>query len=355
VELPAEAAGLVNIRYASEVATSAFGQGLAVTPMQMVAAVSAVANGGKLMTPQIVKQTEDPVSGEIELSTPSVVRQVVSPQAARKTGEYLEQVVIGDNGSGYEARIDGYRIAGKTGTAQKVVDGKYSPNDYVYSFTGYAPVEDPRVVIYVLIDDPDTPLGAAPAAPVFREIMGQTLRHLNVPMYASANVEYNLSEQSGEVSLKVPSLSGTLVPAAEDELQAAALTYEIIGEGSTVLSQIPAAGSYMPAKQKIYLITEQPGDITVPDLTGLSLRDALEAANVLGIKVTTEGSGYVTGQTEDTEGAVRTLHLILAAQTSTAPVPPLILGGTDATDTAEEQAAPPLDPDPPGGQTTMLN
>lgn len=301
IELPGEEAGRVSIRkqYATEVATATFGQGrIQVTALQQVAAVAAVANGGKLMKPYIVKSITDPQTGETTYTEPQVVAQVISEETSRKVSEYLEQVVSDrEIGTGRNAYIPGYRVAGKTGTAQKVVDGKYAEGKYVVSFIGYAPVEDPRIVLYVVIDEPQDEMaaGGSVAAPVFRQIMEQSLRHLGILPEQTEEAAAARPAAAGPVTAAVPDVTGMRVSQAREELGRKSFRAEVIGKGGVVVRQLPEAGAVLPTTQRVFLLTEGKGG-GVPDLTGLSLRDALELCGLLGAECTVQGEGYVTGQ-----------------------------------------------------------
>src|SRR5690606_11296625 len=139
-----------------EVGNATFGQGVTVTPIQQIAAISTIANGGKLMKPYLLKSVIDPETGDVLQETkPTEVRRVLSAEAANEVTSYLEQVISDQEiVSGRKAYIEGYRIAGKTGTAQLVVDGKYAIGKWVTSFIGFAPVEDPKIALLVIADDP---------------------------------------------------------------------------------------------------------------------------------------------------------------------------------------------------------
>ncbi len=325
IELPGEEAGRVSIRkqYATEVATATFGQGrLQVTALQQVAAVAAVANGGKLMKPYIVKSVTDPQTGETTYTEPQVVAQVISEETSRKVSEYLEQVVSDrEIGTGRNAYIPGYRVAGKTGTAQKVVDGQYAEGKYVVSFIGYAPVEDPRIVLYVVIDEPQDEMaaGGSVAAPVFRQIMEQSLQYLGI-LPEQAGEETREQAAAGPVTAEAPDVTGKRVSEAKEELGRHAFRAEVIGKGSVVVRQLPAAGVAFPTTQRVFLLTEGKGS-GVPDLTGLSLRDALELCGLLGAECTVQGEGYVTAQrVTDAEGRKR-IELTLAPPGRTEAAP----------------------------------
>lgn len=187
IDLPGEVSGHVNPtpNNASENATIAFGHGkVLVTPIQQLATMAAIANGGKLMVPHVVKEITDTNTGKISITAPEVVRQVISEKSARETGSYLEQVVADlVKGTGRRAYIEGYRVAGKTGTAiQPDGKGGYDRDKVHASFFGYAPANNPKIVVYVGIDEPaDAVGGGAAAGPVFKAIVSEALPYMGVP------------------------------------------------------------------------------------------------------------------------------------------------------------------------------
>lgn len=311
IELGGELAGSIKFNNKSDVARAPIGQGaITVTPIQQVAAVAAVANGGKLLQPHIVKSITDPVTKTTTNTKPKLVRQVISPETSRLTSEYLEQVVSDSKiGSGKNAYIDGYRVAGKTGTAQKVINGNYSDDKFVVSFIGYAPVDNPKIVVYIIVDEPNDPLkgGGAVAAPAFKEIVLKSLRKMGV----APNFKSDSDSTKKEISVKIPKLTELNVLKAKAELKAKAFNYEIVGSGGTVLQQIPPAGTSVHPTQRIYLITEKQEKLTVPDLTGASLRDALEITTLIGVRLITEGQGYIVSQEEEIINYKRVLKVVL--------------------------------------------
>jgi penicillin-binding protein 2B len=330
IELPNEVSKSISLNYPSEVATAAFGQGkVLVTPIQQVAAVAAVANGGKLMEPHIVKSITDPTTGQKQVTEPKVIRQVISAETSRKVGDYLETVVSDQAiGTGKSAYIPGYRIAGKTGTAQKVTKSAdtnisgYSKDKYVVSFIGYAPVENPKVVLYIVVDEPQIPNagGGAVAGPIFKEIMGKSLLHLgiapNLPKTpdasATASASSTASSKNVVVTATVPDVTGMTVSQAQTQLKQRSFPVGVLGNGGKVLQQLPKEGSVLPATQQIYLLTDtKPGN--VPDLKGLSLRDALEMCSLLKVVCTVDGQGYVTSQKAVKVGGEWILQLKLAS------------------------------------------
>jgi len=338
IPLKGEVSGMVAPRYATEWATLTFGQGrVQVTPIQQITAVAAIANGGVLMQPQLVESIEDPNDGTVQRVEPKVVRRVISEETARKVSEYLEQVVI--DGTGKNAYIEGYRIAGKTGTAQKVVNGEYAEGKYIVSFIGYAPVEDPKVVVYVVVDEPNDPYagGGSVAAPVFKEIMLQSLRHLGIGP-SNAVKALNAGTRREKV-VTVPDVTELAISQAREELRARSFNVEVVGGGGTVLQQIPKAGSIVSTSQRIYLITEERSKLKVPHLAGLPLRDALEICSLLELRCFVEGEGFVASQSlsEDADG--RVLRLVL--EPAGVPAVPADGGAVEEGDPADGKEAEP--------------
>jgi stage V sporulation protein D (sporulation-specific penicillin-binding protein) len=222
-----------------ELATTAFGQGVSVTPIQQITAVSAAINGGKLFKPHLAKSWVNPETGEtVETVQPELVRQVISEETSKTVREALESVVA--KGTGRNAFLDGYRVGGKTGTAQKVINGRYSPDEHIVSFIGFAPANDPKVVIYVAVDDPKgLQFGGLIAAPIVRNIMGDTLRYMGVePSKDQLAKDYRYGETT---VVEVPDLIGRTVSDIYEDMNSNFLL-EKFGKGSEVISQAPKAG-----------------------------------------------------------------------------------------------------------------
>ncbi|KAA9007605.1 PASTA domain-containing protein [Paenibacillus spiritus] len=306
IDLPGEVAGRITPKWEVEYATMTFGHGkVQVTPIQQLAAVSAVANGGKLMKPYVVKEIDNPNNGEKTVTKPEVVRQVISEETAKKTGLYLEQVVADQKiGTGRKAYIDGYRVAGKTGTAVKPVNGKYDYTKNIVSFIGYAPVNDPKIAVIVIIDEANTnDGGGALAAPVFKKIVSQSLEYMGVPKEFSSKDESGAAKEtaSGKKAAAVrtaPNMVGKPLQTARNELLNQGYDFDSVGTGSSVVSQYPPAGTALATGQKIYLIGEATDKPVIPDLSGQSLRDALEVLSLLKVGIHVSGEGYVSKQTQ---------------------------------------------------------
>ncbi|MEW9667513.1 stage V sporulation protein D [Ammoniphilus sp. 3BR4] len=235
-----------------ELATTAFGQGVSVTPIQQVAAVSAAINGGKLIKPHLAKEWHHPVTDDVVAKIePDVVDQVISPETSAKVRYALESVVA--NGTGRNAYIDGYRVGGKTGTAQKVENGVYSKSKHIVSFIGIAPADDPQIVVYTAVDNPKgvRQFGGTIAAPIVRNILDSALRSLNVPKRQNQMPkEYMYPDKK---LIEVPNLVGM----EKNRLQSQyyAIPLEVEGNGDVVTYQSPEPGTQIEEGKtiRIYL------------------------------------------------------------------------------------------------------
>ncbi len=306
IDLPGETIGIVNPdpNKSVENATLAYGHGkVLVTPIQQLTAVAAIANGGKLMVPHVVKEITDPNTGKKTVTQPEVVRQVLSKESARETGSYLEQVVADQvKGTGRHAYIEGYRVAGKTGTAIKVNGKDYDRNKVLSSFIGYAPVNDPKIAVIVIIDEPqDGEGGGAVAAPVFQEIVSQALPYMGVPKASTGTADSTsktVKAAAAPAQRSAPDLTGKTMQAARQLLIDQGFDFESVGEGASVVSQYPEKGTILASGQRIYLLSQQGDKPVIPDLKGQSLRDALEVLSLLKVGIAVEGEGYVSEQTQ---------------------------------------------------------
>lgn len=267
-ELPGEAEGIFFSKEQMrdlELATSSFGQGFNVTPLQMITAVSAIANGGHLMKPYIVKQINDENGNAIHITEPTEVRQVISAETSRIMRDVLEGVVA--NGGGKNAYVKGYRVAGKTGTSEKQPRGNQK---YVASFLGFAPADDPQIACIVLLDEPvGDYYGSMIAAPVVGRIMEDSLRYLGVER------QYSEGEENEEISM--PDVTGKTTSEAAAALVAAGLRYHVAGEGEgKVESQMPRAGTAVRKEAICVLYAEGRSEekALVPDVVGFSVSEA---------------------------------------------------------------------------------
>jgi penicillin-binding protein 2B len=313
IDMPGEVSGLIDMKYPSEYATATYGQGkVVVTAIQQTAAYAAIANGGKLMWPHIVKDILDPKTGKVITAyEPQVIRQVVSPQTATQVSGYLEQVVSDQEiGTGKLAYMEDYRIAAKTGTANIVLPGEktYSPDTWVISFIGYAPVEDPRILITLIADQPDLGgnyhLGGQVLAPAFKEIVGESLQYMGV---ASSKKPKTITKEANR--LNVPNLLDVTSTSAKDTAKDIGLSLEVFGKGEKVVDQFPKAGTQILSTQHIYVAMQPVEEMPLPNLVGRSLRDAVETCSFFKIDCQTSGEGYVSEQSAAGEGRGVTLQL----------------------------------------------
>ena len=236
-----------------ELATTAFGQGVSVTAIQQVVAVSAAVNGGILYQPFVVKRLIESDTNEIiQENNPKQIRRVISKASSEKVRYALESVVA--LGSGRNAYIDGYRIGGKTGTAQKVNHGVYMVGNYITSFMGFFPADDPEVVLYVAIDYPKgiTAYGGTVAAPIFRNIAEDVIATLNIKKRNNGlKKEYRYFDIK---YISVPNVIGMNVKDARNYLKDFSVEYS--GNGDRIIAMSPEAGSSIPINSTIRLMLE---------------------------------------------------------------------------------------------------
>ncbi|MRH42161.1 stage V sporulation protein D [Aquibacillus halophilus] len=241
-----------------ELATTAFGQGVSVTPIQQVMAVSAAVNGGYLYEPYLADEWLDPVSGQtISKTEPTLKDRIISEETSEEIRNALESVVAVGTGRG--AYVEGYRVGGKTGTAQKVGDdGKYMSNNHVVSFIGFAPADDPEIVVYLAIDNPKNTVqfGGVVAAPIVGNIMGDSLRALGVERREDGlEKEYRWPD---EPLVEVPDLRGLTKKDLQEYL--VNLSIEANGSGDYIIDQAPEPGVKIPQGEeiRIYFDEEKP-------------------------------------------------------------------------------------------------
>jgi stage V sporulation protein D (sporulation-specific penicillin-binding protein) len=276
-----------------EAATTSFGQGVSVTPIQQVMAVSAMINGGYLLKPYIVKEIRDSEGTVLTKKEPQVVRRVISSATSEEVKRIMELVVT--EGSGINGYIEGYRIGGKTGTAQKVgPNGRYISGEYILSYIGFVPMEDPQIILYIAVDAPQVgpQWGSQVCAPMFRRMMESILNYLNIPPSTTP-------EEAVPSMVEVPNLIGLpLDDHTNALLENNGLLVRFIGEGPTVLNQTPKAGAKVPLHTQVlvYLGGTDEEEITVPDLSGKTMREVGEVLGWLGLRLNSSGSGVAVQQ-----------------------------------------------------------
>lgn len=232
-----------------EQATVSFGQGISITPIQLVRAVCACVNGGYLYQPYIVNRIIDPKTKEVVVENKKkLIRQVVSKEASLKIRDALEGVV--SDGGGKNAYIDGYRIGGKTGTAQRAINGTYAGNGYILSFLGVAPVDDPQIVLYVAMDNPKNCVqyGGTTVAPIARKMFVDILPALGVKKVTEQKEKAYVWTDTKTYSVE------NYVGLKKSEVKSDVYGFEFMGEGEYVIDQLPRVGEKIEAGQKVRIM-----------------------------------------------------------------------------------------------------
>lgn len=286
IDLPAEAKPVAGKTYhalesmgISELSSSSFGQTFQVSPIQMITAVNTIANGGKLMQPYVVDSKLDSDGNVVYKTTPTVKRQVISEKTASTVADMMEQVV--SIGTGKNAYVAGYHVAGKTGTSEKIgIEGAY-----IASFAGFAPADNPEISILIAIDEPTGEHGGgAVAAPIASMLLEKIMTYLNVePQYED--------DELSNISSVAPSLVGKSV--GDAKVSAAKFTVKVVGSGTKVISQTPAAGQQMRTGGVIVVYTEENAakqTATVPNLCNMSMSQANSAAVNAGFNIRLSGT-----------------------------------------------------------------
>ncbi len=271
-----------------QLAVSAFGQTVKVTPIQLITAYASVANDGKLVQPKMVKEIIDSDGNTVKSFDTKIIRQTVSKDTANSLCSILERVVT--EGTGKNAYIKGYRIGGKTGTSEKIDDKNEAGeiDKRIASFIGLAPADDPKIAVLVLLDEPnvENKNGSVVAAPVVAQIMNDVLPYLGIEQQFS-------QEEQETMDVVVPNLTGYTVTKAQTELRKAGISAKIEGdETGDVTAQIPKAGTKMPKDGTMVLYTNgnQPASsVVVPDLSGMTYSQAKRELSRKGLYIKFDG------------------------------------------------------------------
>lgn len=277
-----------------ELATASFGQRFTVTPIQMITAVSAIANNGVLMKPRIVKQVENPDTNTTTTIDPVSVRQVISKETSKQMTNIMESVVT--DGGGKFGQVKGYSIGGKTGTSEPSPGSE--EDGYVSSFVAIAPVENTKVVALVTLYNPQGSnyYGGKIAAPVVSQILSEVLPYLGIP----SNEEENDGSTSKETTKTLPDVRNKTVSEAKKILEDAGLTCSVTGSSDSLVSdQMPKPGTSLSTGSIIKLYSKGNDarvSSTVPDLKGMSLSQATNALHSKNLNIKVTGSGKVISQ-----------------------------------------------------------
>lgn len=292
IDLPNEASGIILDINPSERLTTSYGQGSTVTPIQMIQAATAIANDGKMMKPYVIDKIINPNTEEtVEDHKPEEKKSPISAETAKQVREILATTVTSQAGTAKKFALSGYSVGGKTGTAE--IPKKDGPGylagdgNYLYSFLGMAPIEDPQLLAYVIVQQPKLEIGqygSDPVAKLFTSIMESSLKYMNIVP------ENNESPSTVPISEFVGSDSSSAI----EELREQGFSPVLIGEGGKVISQYPQEGTKM-SKGSIVLL-ETNGDTTLPNFYGWSKKMALSFKMLSGLDIRLNGDGYVTDQ-----------------------------------------------------------
>lgn len=310
IDLPSESSPLLIDQEDAvdiDLAASAIGQGNAYTAMQMITAFSAVVNGGYLMKPQIVSQITDSNGKVVKETEPEVVRQVISSQTSDEMREMLVSVV--EDGLGKPAAVEGYRVGGKTGTAEIAQGGSYAENNYILSFMGFAPADNPKYACLVIVDSPASGGNSGTlAGGIFSKIMKNVLNYYQVPQTeALSDDNENYTEATEGEYVTVPEIDCPMnTEEARSIMAQAGLQVEDVTSGTTLTSYLPVAGTKVAKGSTIefYSTTEDADSIVLPSFEGKTIKDVDIILQGFGLKSTLKGSGLAYRQQPDAGTAV---------------------------------------------------
>ncbi len=290
IDLPGETSPIGGVTYHDgstmtniDLATESFGQGFNVTPIQLITAISAAVNGGRLVQPHVVSRIVDADGNTVKSVDVKVKQQVISTQTSKLTSTLLESVV--SKGSGKNAYVAGYRVGGKTGTSQKL--SSEDEKARIASFCGFGPVDNPQIVVLVVLDEPHGPIiyGGTIAAPVAGSILSEVLPYLGI------EPDYSEQEMSS-LSISTPDVTGKNIESAKADITAKGLNVKVVGNGDSVERQVPSSGQpiYKQGTVVLYTGTDESVMVEVPDFKNMTVSqaNALAAEYKLNIKF----SGY---------------------------------------------------------------
>lgn len=313
IDLPGEAATLYHseeelVLTASNLAVESFGQNFSITPIHMITAAAAIANGGYLVTPHVMDRIVDQDGNIVETADTSYRRQVVSQETCDVIIDTMRENV--EHGTATGGYVAGYRVCGKTGTSEKVAQHNEDPSkpmEYIASYCGFAPAEDPKYALLVFFDEPDDDTnggyngGNAVAGPYFAKMMGEILPYLGV------EAQYS-EEEYAALDTVAPNVTGLTLEEAYAQLEEAGLSYSVVGDESDgsieVTAQVPQSGGAVPKEGKVVLYTngynEDATYVEVPDFTGYDVTNASYVASINQLQISVSGSSSdaaeVTGQ-----------------------------------------------------------
>ncbi|MFE6167805.1 penicillin-binding protein [Viridibacillus arvi] len=293
IDLPNEATGQILDKYPINRVTTTYGQGSTVTPIQLIQAVSAIANDGKMMQPYVIEKIVNPNTKKIvKENKPTIIGKPISKRTSKEVREILTTTITSEFGTAKDFASKEYEVSGKTGTAQMPdpSTGEYDKrgkNYFLYSFLGMAPADNPQLVMYIAVGKPKlgpTEVGSEPTSKVFNTVMGSSLKYLNIKPHKNKITKSQMMEN----------LKGKLVEDIEKEFEGNGIKTIIIGNGDTITDQYPKEKSEVLSGGFVFLKTA--GDSVVPDFTDWSLRNVLTYQTMASANIEIIGEGYVQKQ-----------------------------------------------------------
>ncbi|MFC3882677.1 penicillin-binding protein [Bacillus songklensis] len=306
IDIPGEATSKILYQWPLEKITTAFGQGSTVTPIQQVQAATAIANKGKMMKPYVIKKVVDSTTNKVIVEKkPEVAGKPISPETAEKVLDILETVVTSPNGTGKPYAIEGYQVAGKTGTAQipNPNGGGYlhGVGKNTFSFLGMAPKDDPSLIVYVAVKQPKLKAmeaGSAPVSLIFNSVMKNSLQYLKI----EPEEEKATAVKKTKYGVNMDSYIGESTESAVANLKEKGFAPIVIGKGNKIEAQSPKAQERSMKGERVFLKTD--GEPTIPDLADWSYRDVIRLSEFLSLEPSAMGSGYVVKDSQNiTPGA----------------------------------------------------
>ncbi|MFJ7738460.1 penicillin-binding protein [Lysinibacillus sp. NPDC097287] len=290
IDLPNEATGIILSQYPINRVTTSFGQGSTVTPIQLIQGMTAIANDGKMMQPYVIDRIVDSSTGEIiEQHEPKEKGQPISKETAKQVQEILASTLTSKYGTAKDFVLDEYQVAGKTGTAEipKASGGYYwGADQFLYSFLGMAPADDPQLIMYVSVEKPKLKgkLGSVPVAEVFNPVMQNSLKHLNI----------NPEDVKAVDRVAIQDYTGKNAEAMQVELANDGLKPIIVGAGGEIIEQYPKGKQKLVKGSFVFLKTA--GNSTLPNFTEWSLRNILVFKTMSGMEIEAVGEGFAVSQ-----------------------------------------------------------
>ncbi|WP_010096788.1 penicillin-binding protein [Ornithinibacillus scapharcae] len=296
IDLPGEVTGSILYNWPIEKITTSFGQGSTATPIQIMKAATAIANDGKMVKPYIIDRIVDPDTKKVVKKTePEVVGEPISASTAEKVRELLVSAVESEHATGSRYKLEDYTVGGKSGTAQIPNPNGggylYGHENYVFSFLGMAPADDPELMMYVSVKQPTLEFetgiepGSAPVSFIFNNVMENALHYLNI--------EPDHGDIASIEAYEIPNLVGKSTSVVKEQLTKAGLQYSIVGSGSKVVKVSVEEGTKVLPNERVIVITDSP---TMPNIIGWSLRDVWKLSDMVGLDIEAIGNGFVITQ-----------------------------------------------------------